>query len=239
MFTKMSKGFTLIELLVVIAIISILAAMLLPALSSARERARGISCVNQLKQVALGCQLYADDNREYVFLMKTNTFPGMILVDNVTTNEKPNYVTRKTMYCPSTANPTSDPYYTRTYGFWKVKGYDTAYYDTKKNEWGDFYLRENDVVGHYCSLTQAKQPTKIFLFADTRIPSGSANAGMGQWYYRAGGGTGENSRFSLNHGRTGNISFLDGHVEAWNRGKAIEQNFARIIEDGVEKTFSE
>ena len=62
---------------------------------------------------------------------------------------------------------------------------------------------------------------------------------MGQWYYRAGGGTGENSRFSLNHGRTGNISFLDGHVEAWNRGKAIEQNFARIIEDGVEKTFSE
>ena len=55
------QRFTLIELLVVIAIIAILAAMLLPALQSAKSRATRISCLNNMKQLHLGCVLYADD----------------------------------------------------------------------------------------------------------------------------------------------------------------------------------
>src|SRR5436305_14199517 len=60
------RAFTLLELRVVIAIIAILAAMLLPALCTARERGKRTQCLNNLRQIGLGMNVYALDNQDYV-----------------------------------------------------------------------------------------------------------------------------------------------------------------------------
>jgi prepilin-type N-terminal cleavage/methylation domain-containing protein/prepilin-type processing-associated H-X9-DG protein len=168
--TRNPLGFTLIELLVVIAIIAILAGMLLPSLGRAKEAAKRISCVNQLRQLGISTTMYAGDNG--------GEFPDRSITNRWCDRLLPIYKSVKLLTCPSDLGPDGKNRPASADANTNHIG-DSAPRSYIINGWNDQFAAEmgdafsmNAIVGRTIKESVIREPSETILFGEKLYPIG-------------------------------------------------------------------
>jgi len=250
-----SSGFTLIELLVVIAIIAILAALLLPALSKAKDRAIRVKCLSNIKQIELSTIIYAGENDNKLPDMgQQGYWPWDVPQNPVMQSMLRSGCTRNVFYDPGYPDQNNDPAWNYAGGAYHVTGYAYAWANSSSLTPTNQNLALDTVAMK--DTTRVGQPTlprpsvsdRPLTTCVTISQNGENKAGIdnmtGYHWASITGGLVVNgqtfqhrtSHLNDNFPAGGNIGMLDGHVE-WRDGREIQPRTASTANGVAIPTF--